>query len=64
MNPLREIQFQNTVISSASEGSRNCSLFTQATFVCAIQLMRDSSTPLGCARNDRTANRAFAHFRW
>jgi hypothetical protein len=64
MNPLREIQFQNTVIPSASEGPRNCSLFTQATFVCAMQLMRDSSTPLRYARNDIAANRAFAHFRW
>jgi|CZKQ01.1.fsa_nt_gi hypothetical protein len=54
----------NAVILSASEGPHIRCFVTQVMDEYAISRMRDSSTPLRSARNDKNANRAFAHFRW
>ncbi|PYJ04808.1 MAG: hypothetical protein DME67_07690 [Verrucomicrobia bacterium] len=64
MSTSLAFEFSNPVIPSVSEGPHIRRLITQGTLVCSSSLMRDSSTSLRCARNDRGANRAFAHFRW
>jgi hypothetical protein len=58
------LRFKSAVIPSAGEGSRKDCLITQRVFVCESDSLRDPSTSLRSAQDDRGANRAFAHFRW
>jgi hypothetical protein len=53
---------QRPVILSRADGEGSLTISSPAS--AEGEMIRDSSTPLRSAQNDKDANRAFAHFRW
>jgi hypothetical protein len=52
---------QRPVILSRADGEGS---LTISVLTATAEMIRDSSSPLRFAQNDKEANRAFAHFRW
>jgi hypothetical protein len=55
-------RIQRPVILSRADGEGSLTISAPAS--AAGEMIRDSSTPLRFAQNDKDADRAFAHFRW